>query len=478
MTRVEVGSGRRIPVAIALAIAAMTMLGACASLAPDAGFDEVEALVEKRLGVAPAWTRGAQAEEILKGRVSELLAGELGLDQAVQLALINNPGLQASYASVGIAEAEVVLASRWRGPNLSFARLRREGDTEIERSVFFDVLGLLAIPLSVRAERANLDAARRRAAADALSIANETRKAWFAAVGARESVRAVRQLGSAAEAAGSLGRRMADAGNWSALSAARESVMLADVKSLEARVRLAEVLARERLLRLLGLPDDAGRLRLPERLPDLPASAREEHDIEERALAQRLDIQAARSDALALAEQLGLTQATRYLDMLSLGVISNRETGQPAKNGWELDLRLPVFDFDGARSVRVERLYQQALSRATETAIRARSEIRERHAAWRISYELAHRYRDEIVPLRTRIAEDMLLRYNGMLASVFELLADSREQTTVAMAATEALRDYWQAESDFQMTLLGGSPQGIAGLASRRAAVASSSAGH
>ena len=64
----------------------------------------------------------------------------------------------------------------------------------------------------------------------------------------------------------------------------------------------------------------------------------------------------------------------------------------------------------------------------SEVAIRARSEVRESYDAYRTSYDLARHYRDEIVPLRKRISDENVLRYNGMLISVFELLTDARQQ--------------------------------------------------
>ena len=45
-----------------------------------------------------------------------------------------------------------------------------------------------------------------------------------------------------------------------------------------------------------------------------------------------------------------------------------------------------------------------------------------------------------------------------MLASVFELLADAREQVTSVTAGVEALRDYWLADTDLQTALTARSP--------------------
>ena len=97
----------------------------------------------------------------------------------------------------------------------------------------------------------------------------------------------------------------------------------------------------------------------------------------------------------------------------------------------------------------------QAVNRVAETAVNARSEVREAYAAYRTAYDIARHYRDEIVPLRKRISEEKLLRYNGMLISVFELLADAREQVASVNAAIEALRDFWIAEADLQVALNG-----------------------
>jgi outer membrane protein TolC len=139
---------------------------------------------------------------------------------------------------------------------------------------------------------------------------------------------------------------------------------------------------------------------------------------------------------------------------------------------------VPIFDFGGARVARAERLYMQAVNRTVETAIGARSEVRETYSSYRTAFDLAKHYRDEIVPLRKRISEEVLLRYNGMLMSVFELLADSREQVAAVNGYIESLRDFWLAESDLQMALTGRSPGGMQEMRSTAPAAAASGGGH
>ncbi|HEX6268520.1 MAG TPA: TolC family protein [Burkholderiales bacterium] len=455
------------------------LLAGCASLSEDARFGPVEQAVQERTGAQTKWVRSEAEADSVRGRVKELLAQPLTPENAVQIALLNNPGLQAGYAEVGIAEADLVQASRWRGPTFSFARLRRGDETEYERSVFFDVLGLVTIPLSVRVEEKRLAGAQQRAASEGLRVALDTRKAWFSAVAAQESARYAVQVKEAAEASAELARRMAAAGNFSRLDQAREQAFYAEATAQLARAQQEERAARERLVRLMGLWGEELAFRLPERLPELPKAPRDAgENLEAQALSQRLDVQGARRETEALAESLGLTKVSRFVSMLELGLISNSETGQPRQRGWEIELGIPIFDFGQARSARAERLYMQAVSRTAETAIQARSEVRQSYGAYRTAFDVARHYRDEIVPLRKRISEEMLLRYNGMLASVFELLADSREQVAAVNAYIESLRDFWLAESDLQMALTGRSPGSAQTMRTASPAAASPAGGH
>jgi outer membrane protein TolC len=457
-----------------IVVLAAALLAGCASFSPDGGFGEVERTLAERTGREAKWVRSESDADTVRARLRELLARPLSAEDAVQIALLNNAGLQAEYAELGIAEADLVQASRWSGPKFSFARLRRGNELEYERGLFFDVLGLLTIPLSTRAQQRRFEAVQSRAAAQALGLALETRRAWFEAVAAREASRYMDEVKAAAEASAELARRMAAVGNWSRLNQQREQAFYAEATAQLARARHVESAARERLTRLLGLWGEQARFVLPERLPELPGAPEPAADLEARALRQRLDVQGARREAARLAESLELTRATRFVDLLEVGRIHNTESPHPAQRGWELELRIPIFDFGGARAARSEHLYMQGVQRATDAAVRARSEVREAYSAYRTSYDLARHYRDEIVPLRKKISEEMLLRYNGMLSSAFELLADARESIASVNAYLEAQREFWLAETELHRALTAGSP---AAPAVQRAAMPAAQAG-
>jgi outer membrane protein TolC len=446
------------PTRIVSAAVAVLWLAGCASFSEDGGFGKVAELTRERTGQATSWQRSAADVDSAQARIAELLKQPLSADSAVELALLNNRGLQAEFAELGIQESELVRAGRLANPSFGFGRISGGGITEIDRSILFDVLGLLTMPLATQVERQRFERAQYQAALDAVGVAAEARRAFFGAVAAQDLVRYGQQVNDAADASSELARRMREAGNFNKLAQMRQQAFAADARTQLARARHQALAARERLIRALGLTGDQLGFTLPEHLPELPTEPMAPQDAEQTAMDKRLDVQMARRSTEATAKALGLTKATRFVNVLQAGYANKSQTGEARQNGYQIELELPLFDSGATRSARAEAVYQQSLHRTAEIAVNARSEVRETYSAYRTAYDLAKHYRDEIVPLRQRIADENLLRYNGMLLGVFELLADAREQVSGVTGYVEALRDQWIAQTDLQSALTGGSP--------------------
>jgi len=447
-------------------------LGGCATFSKDGGLDAVSSMTTERIGQDIRLPRGTSAEIEAQAELSTLLKQPLSADQAVRVAMLNNRGLRASLAELGVSEADLVQAGRIGNPSYRFGRMSGGGETEIERGVMFDLVGLLTIPLRRDIEARRFESAKLVAATEAVRTAADTRKAWFNAVAAAQSARYAEQVREAAQASAELAARMAKVGNLSALDQAREQAFSAEATTQLARARHNATAAREQLARLMGVWGENIAFQLPDRLPDLPSAPREPGNIESLAMRQRLDVRLAKLSTEATARALGLSKATGFVNVLEAGYVNSSKSGAPRENGYEIELALPLFDWGGARVAKAEALYMQSVHRTADTAITARSQVREAYSAYRTSFDVAKHYRDEIVPLRKKISDETLLRYNGMLMSVFELLADARAQISGVNAAIEAQRDYWIADTDLQAAIngTGGATVRMAGGASAEAA--------
>ncbi len=467
----------RLTTRLSAMLLSLGLLGGCASFSPDGGLGKVASITQERLAVAAQPIRGEQDTARAADEVKRLLAEPLTAESATKIAVLNNRGLQADLANLGIAEADLVQAGRLRNPRFTYTRLSGDGKKEIERAFLFDLMGLLTLSTRSEIERRRFELTQMRVANAVLDLAQDTRQAFFAAVAAQEAAKYREEVMTAARAGAELARRMTEAGNFSRLRQQREQLLYAEATAELARARQDASQARERLTRLLGLSGAQRRFALPERLPDLPAAPLSEHELVQQALGRRLDLGMAKTEIEGLAKSLGLTRATRFVNVLEASYLNNNVAGEPHQRGYEVELSLPLFDWGEARVAKAEALYTQAMHRVAEMAVNAESEVREAYGAYRTAYDLARHYQDEIVPLGKRISEENLLRYNGMLIGVWDLLADTRRQVSNVNAAIQARKDFWLAESNLQKALNGGGA-GRVSLSAAAAATADAGGGH
>ena len=442
---------------LVVATLAGAALAGCASFTSDGGFATVEQSTKERIGKNLKWAKTDADRNATAAGVRELLQNTLSIEDAVQIALLNNQGLQATFFDLGISEADLIQAGRLPNPHFTMLRARLGDEYKIEQSLTFNVLSLITLPMATAMEKHRFESTQRSVAMEVLRLASETRKAYILAVSAEENVRYMTKVKTVADSSAELARRMAQVGNWNKLSQAREQGFYADAALNLAHAARNQIATREKLTRMMGVWGAAIQYSLPERLPDLPASPDDLPDVEQTALGQRLDVQALRLQTEGMAKSLGLSKATRFINVLEFGparVLEGHKT-DPYKKGYEVSLEIPLFDWGSAKVAKSEALYMQSVHRLAEAAVNARSEVREAYQGYRVAYDIARHYRDEIVPIKKRIADENLLRYNGMLIGVFELLADARSQIMSVNGYIDALRDFWLAKADLDMAMIG-----------------------
>jgi outer membrane protein TolC len=284
--------------------------------------------------------------------------------------------------------------------------------------------------------------------------------AWVAAVAANESATYSKLVYESAQASAELAKRMQSVGNFNRLQRVRQQAFYADASLQLLASQHTATATREALIRLLGLKDaQISTLTLPERLPDLPKSFMSPEAVSKALTTQRLDVRMAQSQLDAASKSQGLNLLTSLTDV-ELGVIRNtvkdthEGTSQTSK-GYELSIRLPIFDWGDAQRASMNAATLAAANRMEATVIGAGSDLRGSYSAYRTAYDASRQYRDEILPLSKVIAEENGLRYNGMFIGVFELLADHRAQINTVKAAIAAQQQFWQTDATLQATLLG-----------------------
>ena len=472
------------------ALAAPLFVSACVTVGDGldnslAGFHNVSVRTAAATGKETVWVQSNAQARALAERVTGLVRGKsIGPDIAVQVALLNNKGLQAAYAEIGMSSADLWQESLLVNPRVSVGVMGINAGRTVETAVVGNILALITRPRRMAVADARFRQAQLKAAEATLRLAADTRRAWIEAVAAWERVAYLNRSQAAADAASALAEKLGETGAFTKTGQAREHVFYAELAGQTAEARMQARMAKEALTRLMGLWGYDVDYQVPNALPSLPANPLARKDIEAQALRNRVDLDIAKLELEALALSYGLTEATRFVSDLEL--VTGAEIEREEDDGQtetkvlvnaELEFVIPIFDSGQARMRKAELAYMQAANLLAERAVNVRSEARSAYDGYRSTLDIARHYRANVVPLRTTIEAESLLTYNGMITNTFELLADTRAKINSIMLSLNAKRQFWLADVNLGTAVHGGGGSAPAG-GDAEAAAADEGGGH
>lgn len=466
---------------VAWSLTTVALLAGCASANFEQSLEKVNTQTAEFSAGHVGLVQTDKQREERQQAVAKLLTSVVGQKEAVELALLNSPSMQTMLAQSWADASLAAQSGRIGNPTFSFERIRVGEELELGRILTFGLLDLITLPYRKGIADQRIEQSQIRLAAEVVDRTTQVRQSWVRAVAAKQSLTYAQLVYENAQAGAELARRLEAVGNFNKLARARQQTFYADAATRLAAAYQQEIATREELIRLLGLDDhQAVQLKLPDRLPNLPQQALQPNEVAQAASRGRLDIQLAQSALNVSAKAQGLETINSFTD-IELGirrdtVFDNGSGTKSNPRGYEIDIRLPLFDWGGMRRDAMSAQTLAAANQLEAVTRAAGSHLRESYSAYRTAYDIARHHRDELVPLRKAIADENLLRYNGMLIGVFELLADSRDQVSTVMAAINAEQQFWLADASLQASLVG-RPTGIS-ITSPAAVQSGGAAGH
>ncbi|HEX7181424.1 MAG TPA: TolC family protein [Thermoanaerobaculia bacterium] len=441
--------------------AAAALLAGCASVPRDAGIGDVRKMVEEQEGHRLAWSPAQPIAPPDDEALRPLLAGELTVERAVEVALANNRDLLATLEELGVARADLIAASTVRNPVLD-GELLFPGDPRnpFEIGITQTLIDLFQLRKRRALGQATFEAARLRVAAAVLGFAAEVRADYYTLQAAQQALAAQRTIAAAAEASAELARRQHEAGNISDLDLESEQALYERAKLDLARAELDELQSRERLLADLGALQTLP-LTLPAQAP--PAEDEQEPSLEEleASFPRRLDVLLARTEVEAARRALPLARTPAY-DELEVGVKHEREADGGELTGPSVAVPIPLFDRGLAGRTRAAASLRMAEQRLHALTISARSEARAARERLLEARARADYLRNIVVPRRQRILALTQLEYNAMLRGVYDLIRARQGLSDALREQVLAVRDYWLARTE-----LDAAASGVLGFSAR-----------
>ncbi|HEY5753377.1 MAG TPA: TolC family protein [Chthoniobacterales bacterium] len=412
-----------------------------------------EDAVRDRSGADVHWQRDQVARQQAIVTVRRLLRKPLTIQSAVQIALLNNRNLQATFEEIGIAKADLIEAVTGPNPSLSFdfdSPLSGGVVTGYAAVIAQELVQILTIPLKKRVAAEQLEATQLRAASEVLNLVAEVKKAYFTVQANQQLLSRLKIIQETAATSLDLNQRQYEAGNITDLT-----LLQAQASYSEGRLEIAQASAalserREQFNRLLGLWGDQTDWKITGDVLPVPVADFSIQNLESLAVSQRLDLQAAHRDVLAAMATLKLNKSTRWVPVLDLGFNVSRDIDGARSFGPSLGAELPVFSRGKGRISRNEAELRRAAAKLEALAVEIRSEVREKRDKLLSLRDIAKFYHDDLLPTRIKVVNKALLEYNAMQLSAYQLFMVKADELKAERGYIDTSLEYWTTRADLE----------------------------
>ena len=444
-------------------LVAVMLLGliGCSALPADRGWSEVNQLLSARDPRLVSRPDQPITTTTHKQRVDALLAQPITADTAIAVSMLRHPRIQLEYAKLGVAQADVLEASRLSNPVLSVSAIGSNVSTDQTRygySLVQNFTELLFLRSRRQAAQLELQQLKATTGMQLQQHAAEVAQAYYQLVNAEQLLDMQQVIAHAATTSSMLAERFYAAGNLNALELSREQAAATQAQ-LDMDRASAQVLAmRSELAVLMGLTATEDQWQIEKKLP-LPVAADERLErLQQLALNNRLDLAAKRKQAEAYAQALGLSHTLRWLPLVEVGVEGERESDGARLLGPTAAIELPIFGRNRSGLLRMQAYVEQTAIETHALEVNIVHQVNLSFARMLAAKKLFERYQTQLVPQRDAVVARTVEMHNYMLVGQFDLLLAKQQAYDAYRGQLQALSDYWIARVELAKVVAGKLP--------------------
>ena len=466
----------------ALLFAALSILAGCAGVSKEMAFNEVQQQVDERIGFPVHWNAETDSADEARQTTKELLGTPLVADSAVQIALLNNRRLQATYEDLGIAYATIVEAGTPSNPAFhgggTFGLPQDPGAAHAAHDHYvyeieMDFLSLLFGSMRKSAAKSEFETAKLRVTAAVMDLAGQTRRAFYRVQSEQQMLEMYQQVVLATQAGYDFASELYEAGNIPELDLLLQRTLYEQSKLALATAAATLAESREQLNRLMGVWGTETAWRIEARLSDISTEPMNFGNVEKIAIENSIDLAIARGEIVSTGKQLGVANATSLVPHLDIIGELESEAGVWSA-GPAFGFELPLFDRKQGQRAAAAAELRRRQEQYYALAVEIRSAVRAARHRLLAARQVTLSYQNEILPLQEKILEQVQLQYNAMQVGTPRLLLAKQQQIEAGRDYIQAFYNYHVARVEFDQILKGRTvieaqtdvslPQGNAGV--------------
>ena len=394
----------------------------------------------------------ADNNQAAQDTIASLLAKPLTVDAAVQIALMNNPGLQATLEELGIAQADLVQAGLLSNPKLKALVLSGGGNVKTELGVEQDFLGLFLRPIQIKLGEAHYQVVKHHVGYEVFSLISEVRSAYYTLQGNKQLLALHRTVLEATEAATELASRQYNAGNINMLDLSRHQAISNQANLTLMQNEIKVKIEQDALKWKLGLISNK-ELKINGVLPQFSENDPPLTKLHSNASENRMDLLSLKAEIRGLEEALPWARYSQIAEG-EIGVEQEREQKQLTGPG--LKVAVPIFDQGQAAMVRKSTELRQKQKQLEALIQEIHTEVGILYKEMVVNRKTVEYFQKTIIPAHQQIVQSAQKHYNFMLQGVYSLLESKEDEINAHRNHIEALKNYWIKSSELDFAIGGG----------------------
>ncbi|HMO19112.1 MAG TPA: TolC family protein [Oligoflexia bacterium] len=436
-----------------ISIAIIVSVSGCSLVNTTESFKDIQLMTDEKIDSKIIWNQDEEKAKEIELAVNNLLTKTLSVSDAVQIALLNSPSLQAIYEEVGVAQADLVQAGLLQNPVFDISR--RFPGKAFELDIAQDFVDLLFIPLRTKVAENALQATKRKVASEIIKHAAKTKLAYYELQAHMQELEMLQAVSQAMDASALAAKKIFQAGNIIALEMQNEQNLANDARIDLAMAENDVIQERERLNVMMGLWGKNINWKIEKRLPNPLKEDPDGTGLERLAIFERLDLAAERKELDAFGNNINLTGYGAMISEALINIHSETEPDGNTTRGPSILFPIPIFNQGNAQRAKAIAMFRQKAADFMQHSIEIRSEVRATYNKMRTARKRTEFYQREVLPLKAKILEQTQLQYNGMFMSVFQLLQTKRDQIEAGKNFIDSLKDYWLARTELELAVGG-----------------------
>jgi cobalt-zinc-cadmium efflux system outer membrane protein len=429
----------------------------CATVDPEPKWQELKAISDERTGEQMIWERSEEEAAIIKSRVDVLLRDGMSRKEAIQIALLNNRMLQASFENIGVAEANLVQAGLLANPPLDFFFAFPISSANSGGGLLAFLSDLWTMPARKKVFEKEAQATIRQVGVKVVDTASEAAMAYDEVLYQKASLKLEEEsLQILSEIQKRVKVRFGHGfGNEFDVSQAETEYF--DQRVAVEDVRKALTMAGVRLRKALSLPDQPNEFELTDSLEILPENAWNVEELVSFAMKNRLDLAFARLSVEQAENRAGF-EKTQVFRNVGIGGAYEGDFGKGSDNsgGPVIGIELPIFDQNQAQIAKADYELRQMKKSLAAAEMVARKQVTDTVA------ELNFR-RDELALLKDKLEPavkgeiDYAMEWGPRMQFNFlNLLAAQRSENALQREYLQAIWQLRIADVNLQKAIWGG----------------------